>query len=98
MHRESCNATDGPLHGRWPLRRGVNFQAIVLGRNGIRSLRLDVEMLLSVHVGASFEDVITSFESSVAVAEFESFRRDDEITVSGCYARIEYGLERFDVG
>src|SRR5438045_4586324 len=70
----------------------------MFGGQGIRTLRFDVEMLLTVHVRTAFENLIASFECCITIAELESFRRHDEIAVSGGDPRIEYWFELFDIG
>src|SRR3954471_3604265 len=96
MHWQTGHVTDRTLHRRRTLCRRIDLYA-ALGRNGIRTLRLDIEMFLAVDVDPSLKKMFRGEKCLGRVAKLKSFWRNDEITVRGGYARIGNRLECFDL-
>ena len=71
VHRQTRRPGDGPLHRRWPLRGGIQFKAIVFLRNGVGSLRFDVQMFLPVGVGLALEYMDTLVPGLACIAQPE---------------------------
>jgi hypothetical protein len=62
--------------------------AAVLGRVGVGALCLDVEVLLAVRIGATFEDMRAFSQASSWITQLEGARRDDQLALCTCFARI----------
>src|SRR4051794_20068969 len=98
VHRKACYPTNRTLYGRWPLGRRVNTNASVLGRQGVRTLRLDIKMLLAILIGAPLKDMLAILKGACRIAQNKLLRRDDKAFIGRCHARVGDGFKLVDLG